>query len=598
MTTHFNYFRNTFCFLLLVLLYPAQRSSAQTGGSLPFIMDMVHNNPGEEPYVTKYNNPDYVKSQGFNGMVTHWFVNCAITYDNYRKGLVPVNTEERKWIEARALIIDKKLAACKKAGMAVYPFTDFIVFPRSVWAKYRDEISGKGKVVGDGGMSGRAAKPDMQGQRTQDLLRAQIDGIFKRFPDLSGLTTRFGETYLHDTPYHMGGGPIREGKEGIEDQITFINILREEVCIKRNKKLFFRTWDFGYNFHTNPEYYLAVTDKIAPHPNLFFVIKYQQDDFHRMTPFNPTIGIGKQPQIVEAQSRMEAYGKGAHPYYTAKGVIDGWPETKYEIEFGSHGFTGKMNDPAKPRGIKDVLNKGLLKGVLTWSHGGGWDGPYITQEIWTDLNTFVISQWGRNPERSEEDIFYEFAANLGLQGYQADLFRQLCLLSVEGVRKGQLNSYTSNSVWWSRDQYFSVAENKNVLNEIIGKNVEKQVLAEKAEASAVWRQIELLSKQFVVKDAETQEAIEVSSTYGRIKYELIEQMWILMIENARAKKNGTLDKERVRSAIKIYNRLWDEWRHLKSSSKYCASLYTDKAFRNKESGSIGELVRELSKSID
>ncbi len=561
-------------------------------------MDMVHNNPGEEPYVTKYNDPNYVKSQGFNGMVTHWFVNCAITYDNYGKGLVPVNTEERKWIETRASEIDKKLADCKKAGMDIYPFTDFIVFPRSVWAKYRDEISGNGKVIGDGGMSGRAAKPNMQSKRTQDLLRAQIDGIFERFPDLAGLTTRFGETYLHDTPYHMGGGPIREGKEGIEDQITFINILREEVCVKRNKKIFFRTWDFGYNFHTNPEYYLAVTNKIAPHPNLFFVIKYQQDDFHRMTPFNPTIGIGNQPQIVEAQSRMEAYGKGAHPYYTAKGVIDGWPETKYEITFGSHEFTGKLNDPAKPRGIKDVLSTGLLKGVLTWSNGGGWDGPYTTHEIWTDLNTFVISQWGRNPERSEEDIFYEFGANLGLQGYQADLFRQLCLLTVEGVRKGQLNTYTSNSVWWSRDQYFSVAENKNVLNEIIRKNVEKQVLAEKAEASAIWRQIELLSKQFCVKDAETQEAIEVSSTYGRIKYELIEQMWILMIENARAKRNGTLDKERVRSAIKTYNRLWDEWRHLKSSSKYCASLYTDKSFRNEESGSIGELVRELSKSID
>ena len=598
MTTTFNYFRNTFCFLLIVLLCPALRSHAQTGRSLPFIMDMVHNNPGEEPYVTKYNDPNYVKSQGFNGMVTHWFVNCAITYDNYGKGLVPVNTEERKWIETRASEIDKKLADCKKAGMDIYPFTDFIVFPRSVWAKYRDEISGNGKVIGDGGMSGRAAKPNMQSKRTQDLLRAQIDGIFERFPDLAGLTTRFGETYLHDTPYHMGGGPIREGKEGIEDQITFINILREEVCVKRNKKIFFRTWDFGYNFHTNPEYYLAVTNKIAPHPNLFFVIKYQQDDFHRMTPFNPTIGIGNQPQIVEAQSRMEAYGKGAHPYYTAKGVIDGWPETKYEITFGSHEFTGKLNDPAKPRGIKDVLSTGLLKGVLTWSNGGGWDGPYTTHEIWTDLNTFVISQWGRNPERSEEDIFYEFGANLGLQGYQADLFRQLCLLTVEGVRKGQLNSYTSNSVWWSRDQYFSVAENKNVLNEIIRKNVEKQVLAEKAEASAIWRQIELLSKQFCVKDAETQEAIEVSSTYGRIKYELIEQMWILMIENARAKRNGTLDKERVRSAIKTYNRLWDEWRHLKSSSKYCASLYTDKSFRNEESGSIGELVRELSKSID
>lgn len=180
-------------------------------------------------------------------------------------------------------------------------------------------------------------------KRTQELLIAQIDGIFKRFPSLDGLTLRFGETYLHDTPFHLGGSPVRNGEIGIEDHILLLNILREEICVKRDKKLFYRTWDFGYNFHTNPQYYLTVTNQIEPHPNLIFSIKYQQDDYHRMTPFNPTLGIGKHQQIVESQSRMEAYGKGAHPYYTAKGVIEGWPETKYEILFGEHRFTGKKN---------------------------------------------------------------------------------------------------------------------------------------------------------------------------------------------------------------------------------------------------------------
>ena len=51
-------------------------------------MDMVHNNPGEKPYLTKYNNPYYLKSEGFNGIVPQWFVNCAITYDYFKKGVV------------------------------------------------------------------------------------------------------------------------------------------------------------------------------------------------------------------------------------------------------------------------------------------------------------------------------------------------------------------------------------------------------------------------------------------------------------------------------------------------------------------------------
>jgi hypothetical protein len=566
------------------------------GQSLEFVMDMVHNNPGEEAYTTKYNDPFYLKSEGFTAMTPHWHINCLINYDNFEKGIVPKKSEDRKWIETNAAAIDKKLAACKKAGIKVYPFTDFIVFPTAVWKKHGDAIKRNSKGVGSNmGGKGEDMIPDIQQKTTQDLLRAQIAGIFDRFPQLDGLVLRFGETYLFDTPFHKGGSPIRSGKEGIKDHILFINILREEICVKRNKKLFYRTWDFGNNFHNNPEYYLAVTNAIEPHPNLIFSTKYQQDDFLRMTPFNPTLGIGKHRQIVESQSRMEAYGKGAHPYYSAYGVINGWPETKYEIKEGR--FTGNLNDPTNPRGIKDIVNKGLLCGVNTWSNGGGWQGPYITNEIWTDLNTYVVSHWAQNVNRSEEEIFYEFAAKHNITGMQADLFRQLALLSIEGVRKGQCNSFTVNNKWWARDEFFSVAANKGVLDQIIKEKLQDKVLAEKAEAAAIWRQIEALSKELTVTDAVTQEAIRVSCTYGRIKYELIEQMWILMIEDANATVSGKWDKNVINTALGRYDELWNQWRTLKQSSKQCATLYTDLAFRNKKAGSIGELIEKWKLKI-
>lgn len=178
-----------------LFLFSVQHLIAQN--FLPYILDMVHNNPGEEPYVTKYNNPDFLKSQGFTGAVTHWHINCAITYDNYRKNLLRQG-EEREWIEARAADIDRKLVSFHRVGIAVYPFTDFIVFPRSVWKEYGGEITGQVAVVGTGGLDERARKSDLQSKRTQELLVAQIDGIFSRFPQLDGLTLCFGETYLHD----------------------------------------------------------------------------------------------------------------------------------------------------------------------------------------------------------------------------------------------------------------------------------------------------------------------------------------------------------------------------------------------------------------
>lgn len=587
-----NYWISRYLLCMISFLSVPRRTQIK----MPFILDMVHNNPGEKPYITKYNNPVFLKEQGFNGAVTHWHINCAITYDNYKKEIIK-DKKEKKWIEQQANDIEQKIVAFHKAGIAVYPFTDFIVFPRSIWEKYGKEIASKEKVTGTGGSDERARKPNLQNKRTQELLIAQINEIFERFTSLDGLTLRFGETYLHDTPFHLGGSPIRNGEIGINDHILLLKILREEICVKRNKKLFYRTWDFGYNFHTNPEYYLAVTNQITPHPNLIFSIKYQQDDYHRMTPFNPTLGIGNHQQIVESQSRMEAYGKGAHPYYTAKGVIEGWPETKYEILFGKHCFTGKKNSDEAPRGIKDILLTKKLQGVMTWSNGGGWQGPYITHEIWTDLNTYVVSHWAQNTPKTEEELFYEFTASLGLDDWNADIFREIAILSIEGVRKGHCNSYSWNDVWWTRDEFFSAAANTDIIHDILKKQLQEKVLAEKAEASAIWLQIEALSKQLNCQNTNLQEAIRVSCTYGRIKYQLIEQMWKIMMAEGCYQQNIAINNQEIEEAIALYDRLWKEWKLLKQSSQWCATLYTDMAFRNQKKGSIGELVNTWKKRI-
>jgi len=582
---------NTLKYGLVVSLSLA--SLVANAESLPEIMDMVHNNPGEAPFETKYNSPEFLKSAGFSGTVTHWHINCAIDYAGFDSRLTPAGSDERRWIDAKAARIDSMLSGYEAAEVPVYPFTDFLVFPASVWELYGDSIRGAGSVAGTGGSNERARKPDISRPFTRRLLRYQIDRIFERFPTLGGITLRFGETYLHDTPFHMGGSPIRGGKDAIADHIDLINLLREEVCVKRGKKLFYRTWDFGYNFHNNPDFYLSVTDAIEPHPLLFFSIKYQQNDYHRMTPFNPALGRGRHQQVVESQSRMEAYGKGAHPYYTAKGVIDGWPETALEIEFGTHRFTGRDNAPEAPRGLRDVADTGLLKGVMTWSHGGGWQGPYINHEIWTDLNTFVVARWAADTSRSEEDIFREFCDSISLHGYDAYLFRQIALMSVEAVRKGHCNSYTHNDVWWTRDEFFSASANGHVIDAILAAKATGKVLAEKDEAAHMWSAIEAMSRQIDCEDQMLKEAITVSCTYGRIKYHLIREMWRLMIYSRLYADGDTALQTEIRRSIAAYDALWAEWRSLKEASPLCATLYTDMSFRNERKGSMGEFVDSL-----
>lgn len=576
---------NSFKILSIIILIGVLSASGDAAPTrMEFVLDMVHNNPGEAPYITKYNNPDYLQSEGFTGAVTHWHVNCAIDYSSTEPGLV--SGDEEVWIKHHAEKIDSCLSEFVKHGIKVYPFTDFIVFPQSFWERY-------GSQIGDVSIH----KPDINSPVTQRLLKEQIEEIFNRFPNLDGLTLRFGETYLHDTPWHLGNSPI--GENEIEDHVSLIELLKEEICEKRGKVLLYRTWDFGYKFHNNPGYYLAITNRIEPNDKLFFSIKYQQDDYHRMTPFNPTLGIGKHRQIVESQSRMEAYGKGAHPYYVASGVINGWPETKKEIEFGTHRFTGRETPEGSPRGVADVLGSGLISGIMTWSNGGGWQGPYIKHEIWTDLNTLVVAKWAQNPTKSERELFYQTCKELGFSDSDTKIMREIAELSIEGVRKGQLNSFVSNDVWWCRDEFFNVAQCRKSIIEASEQNMMDEILGEKKEAVEIWSRIEELSKSIICEnDSKMREAVRVSCTYGRIKYELINKMWILMYEKYNVDTNGSLDNDKVIRTLADYDRLWGEWRELERGSDVCPSLYSDMAFRNTYENSIGELVNWFKAEID
>lgn len=44
------------------------------GDGLTYVLDMVHNNPGEQPTQTRYTDPQYVESLGYNGIVPQWHV--------------------------------------------------------------------------------------------------------------------------------------------------------------------------------------------------------------------------------------------------------------------------------------------------------------------------------------------------------------------------------------------------------------------------------------------------------------------------------------------------------------------------------------------
>ena len=539
-----------------------------------FILDMVQDNPGEPPQPSAFRDPHKLADLGYNGQVIEAEADSCETFDAIAPDILPKGSEARVWIEQHAQTLERNAQQDHDAGLKAYAWFQFIVLPKALVAKFKDDICDeRGRI-------------DLDRPLTQKILRAQISELFDRCPSLDGLVVRTGEIYLQDSPFHAASANTNESKtqsstaiiHGPDSHIALLKILRDEACVKLGKVVIYRTWDFGYNFHVNPEYYLKVTDAIEPHPKLIFSIKHQAGDFLRMTPFNPTLGIGKHRQIVEVQCQREAYGKGAHPYYVGDGVINGWEEY------------ATLMKPGQPEGVRDIVNNTKFAGVCTWSRGGGWEGPYITNELWCALNAYVIAKYAEDPKRTEEEIFNEFATQqLGLQGEDVARFRELNLLSAAAVLRGQCSLIRRVDLWWARDD-FMAAPNLSAFNTT---NLIANALAEKAEAVADWEKIEMLARQIHFADKQTQDFVETSCTYGRIKYSIIEQAWTILLYGAAGDKSKNYDCEIISAASAQYDKLWQEWRTLKDTHPSCATIYKDMAFGNKPG--IGAAVEHYRK---
>jgi hypothetical protein len=528
-----------------------------------YLLDMTHANPGEDYPASAFVNPQFLASRDYNGQVIG-SIGGIQTFDELTPGLLPEGSEERNWALQRITTLQAQVKAAHEAGIKCFAGTDMILLPKKLITKFKGEICDV-----QGGI-------DIARPKTQEIFRALLRETFQRVPDLDGIVVRTGEVYLQNYPYHAASGNFSEGKRqggsailhGEQSHIELLKIFREEVCEKLNKIVIYRTWSFGpQNFHENTNYYLKVTGAISPHTNLIFSIKHQKGDFHQLTVFNPTLMIGQHRQIIEVQCQREAYGKGAHPYYVGDGVINGWEE-----------YTWLMK-PGEPRGLRDVITNKLCAGVWTWSRGGGWEGPYIKNELWCDLNAYVVAEFAKDPTHTEEFYFNQFAREkLKLSEADAKKFRELNLLSEKAVLRGQLTTLGAKiDEWWARDHFFDEPN----LSDFVKKGLVENALAEKAGSVAVWRRIEALAHEIHFADTNTQEFVEVSCAYGRIKYEIVQQAWTVLLCGKVGDKSGRCEREKISTALSRYDTLWAEWRKLKDQHPCCASIYLDVGFDHK-----------------
>lgn len=543
-----------YLFILLAVLV-AGNLQAQ----LKYTMDMVHHNPGEVRFVTNYDKPERIKDAGAKGKVFFLFDSgvLGVNWASFDSTAIPLGSADRAWIDTKATEITQRYNAAKAAGLDVYCMSDLLLFPKKLLEKY--------------GMTTRFK--DINDTLTQRLLREEIRMMFRDFPQLDGIVVRIGETYMQDAPYHSGGINNKTSSTVI---IPLMQILREEVCVKLNKRVFFRTW---WSFDTNQTTYNEVSNAVEPHANLIFSVKHCEGDFHRGNPFSKVLGTGRHQQLVEVQCAREYEGKGAFPNYIANGVIEGFEEYKNTM-------------PTAPyTSLRGLYNSSpLLSGVWTWSKGGGWDGPYIQNDLWNELNTWVMLHWSNNPTASEASIFNAFASTqLGLSGTSLAQFRTLALLSADAVIRGHRSTFADIDVWWTRDQYISAPP-------AIPTDATKKarVLNEKKEAVQLFERIVRLADSIQMPDAANKKFMQVSARYGLYVHRIYETAFQLKYCSIDAQTS----RIKIDSLLNAYDSLWTAYRQFGSENPECPTLYTEKAFRNTNTGSIAEFVANMRTALE
>jgi hypothetical protein len=540
------------------LLRPAG-SGEGPGRRLPFILDAVFDNPGQAPTRTSFKDPRKLAAWGYDGqVVADWRPPVtAITFERLEPDIFPHGSDALAWVEHNAAQIEARTSQIHGARLKALYHTDMIILPTRLVERHSDEILD------------RRGRISLERPTTRELLRVALAEVFTRFPYLDGLVIRTGEVYLQDLPYHTGSDPITRGPSS---HLQLLAILREEACAKRGKLILYRTWAFD-GFTTSPGYYLSVADRVQPHPLLAFSIKHTDGDFWRTVPFNPTLGLGRHQQIVEVQCQREFEGKGAHPNYIAQGVIDGFEE----LQSGSAKGAGTA-----PVGLADLAGRPTFAGVFTWSRGGGWNGPYINDELWCELNAYVVSRWAQNSGPSEEAVFEEYASELGLTGTEVVRFRRLALLSCAGVLHGQYSTVLRlSNLAWTRDQYLggSDLELARDFQTIVHRGLTDRVLAEKAYGAALWQEVMALAEGITLDEAAASEYVRVSSRYGLLLHSIIEHGWAVMLKGTEGDRAKSYDRATMLKHLRAYETAWRALDALRDAHGLCATLYVPYSFR-------------------
>ncbi len=443
-----------------------------------------HDNPGEEPFDSRFRDPAVVLDAGFNGMIVHGIAGI-LTYDKYDARLVPQGSDERAAVLAARERVVNLVRAAKREHLTVFVNGDELAFPARALLIYGDAV---GRMDSEG--KRRLFDPTLP--KVQELIAATFDELFELLPELDGVQVRTGEVYTQSEPMLAGNNPNQGVPEGSHPDLgvrTVVECVRRAVVERHEKRYNQRMWGYYDSPHSVPERWLPFAAHFSPDPRHTFSFKHVKTDYWRWNPINPNFGIGGQPQWAEFQMAREYEGKGAFPSYLGRYLAEGPTEIA-------------------PTGGLAAIHAAGVRGAWCWARGGGWRGPYLAREDWVALNVHAFVRLLWDPSEDPFELAREWCVlERGVAPGSAvlDHFAAIQRLSEEAVLKGRYigpfcraGHLKRGSGWtpdgnWSRDDALGAGERVHAASEfyafLVKDGTVDEAIAEKERALAAWNQL-------------------------------------------------------------------------------------------------------------
>jgi hypothetical protein len=350
----------------------------------------------------------HYQQYGYNAAILGDLTQLA-TFDAVCPNAIPQGSELRNRVELQREKFQKEYDRANSLGLAVCLLTDEASLPVPVVKQLQQ--------------SGVPAGIDFDSEAFWNIYRAKYREVLKAYPRVAYVMVRTGENYSHPDEGYLGRTVVagRYDDAYFRHMQRLIEETRKIVVDEFGRTLIWRTWDLSNDgFHANPKVYDRVLAGVTNRNGLILAVKFTQTDFWDYNDFNPMIGRGGVPQIVEFECAREYEGKGAFPDYVG---------------------------PIHAEAMRQAAAIGV-KGAWVWDFSGGWGGPFLKSDRWVRLNIYATSRLAQDPDLSPRALAEEWAA--GEFGAKAATnVADMLMLSGDCIRKCMyIEAYARNHRGW------------------------------------------------------------------------------------------------------------------------------------------------------